>query len=129
MADRVIGRRTIRQHDLVHEGFEIGLVFAKALDIAFFRIAERALRQPLPAPVHGRDREAARPQFARGLVIFLDELRAALEDADRALAARRRRPAREPQIDPVWRLQRAGDHVLGHRIGGDGNEFHWRTCA
>ena len=60
MADRVIGRRTIRQHDLAHEGFEIGLVFAEAFDMALFRIAQRALRQPLPAPVDGRDRKAPR---------------------------------------------------------------------
>ena len=85
---------------------------------------ERALGQALPAPVEGGDGKAARAQLAHGLEIFLDEFGAALEQAHRALAARRRMPARKAQGHAVARLERAGDHVFGHRIGGDGNEIH-----
>ena len=78
----------------------------------------------LPPPVDGRDRKAARAQFAHRLEIFLDEFGAALEQADGALAARRRMPARKAQARRHRCLERAGDNIVGHRIGGDGNEVH-----
>ena len=86
----------------------------------------RSARSDRPWPRQSKrgDGKAARAQVAHGLEIFLDEFGAALEQADRALAAGRRRPARKAQRDAVGRLQRAGDHILGHRIGGDGNEGH-----
>ena len=118
MSNRVDRRRTIRQHDLAHEGFEIGFVFAEAFDVTLVRIAQRPLRKSLPAPVERRHRKAAGAQFARGLVIFLDELGTPLKDADRALAARWRRPAREPQFDAVRRLQSAGDNSSGTGLAG-----------
>ena len=124
MADREDRRRTIRQHDLLHEGFEVVLVFGEIADVTLARIGELALGAALPAPVERRDGKAARAQFAHRLEIFFDELGAALEEADRALAAGRRMPAREAQAHAVARLERAGDDIFGHRIGGNGNEIH-----
>src|SRR5262249_3752530 len=108
----------------VDEGFEIEMVFVEAAYIALARILERALRSALPAPVERRYREAARTQVAHGLEILLDELGSALEQADRALLSRRRRPARIAQLDAVGRLERATNDVLGHWVGGDGDEGH-----
>src|SRR3977135_2739361 len=71
-----------------------------------------------------RAREAAGTQVAHGLEIFLDEFGAALEQANRAPAAWRRGPAREPQRYPVAGLQGSRHDVGWHRIGGNGNEGH-----
>ncbi len=81
------------------------LVFGEVADMAFARIGQRALGQALPAPVERRDRKAARAQLAHRLEIFLDELGAALEQADRPLAARRRMPARKAQLHAVRGLR------------------------
>jgi hypothetical protein len=122
-------RRTIRQHDFAHEGFDVALILREVAHVALERIAQRPLRTALPAPIHGRDREAARAEVAHGLEIFLDEFGAALEQADGALAAGRRRKTREAKTDAVLRLQHARDGIVGHRIGWDGNEGHCESCA
>ena len=106
------------------ESFEIELILVEAAHISFARILERALRHPLPAPIDRGDRKAARAQIAHGLEIFLDELGAALEQADRALAPGRRRPAREAHGYAVAGLEHAGDDVVRHRIGGNGDKVH-----
>src|SRR5207302_3667537 len=93
-------------------------------DIAFARIAQRAIGQSLPAPIERGDRKAAGAQIAHGLEIFLDELGAALKQAYGALAPRRRRPPCEAQRDAVGSLQGSGHHVLGDRIGWDRDEIH-----
>ena len=124
MPDGEDRRRTIRQHDLVHQRLEVALVFGKVADMALARIGQRALGTALTAPVESGDSKAAGAQFTHGLEIFLDELGAALEQAHRALAARRRKPARKAHAHAVAGLERAGDHIFGHRIGGDGNEIH-----
>ena len=90
-------RRTVRKNDLVDEAVEIDLIFIEIAHIAFAWVAQRTVRHPLPAPVERCDREAARTQVPHGLEILLDEFGAALEQAHRTLAARWRRPAREPQ--------------------------------
>ena len=92
--------------------------YCEIAHVAFARIAQRAVRHSLPAPVERGDGEAARAQVAHGLEIFLDELGAALEQADRALAARRRRPARKAQIHPVGRLEGSRDDVSGTGLAG-----------
>ena len=118
MAERVIRRRAVGQHDLLHEGFEVAVVFGEVVDVALARIRQRAVREPLPAPVEDRDREAARARVAHHLEIFLDEFRAARETrtacpcgraADRSArsaAARRPRSSRfrrsRPR-EPDWR--------------------------
>ncbi len=124
MAERENRRRAIRQHDLMHEGFQVGDVLRETADVAFLRIGERAVGQTLPAPVEGRDREAARAQIAHGLEIFFDVFGAALQHDHGALAARRRFPAAKAQRYPVRGLDGAGQPVVGHRIGGNGDEFH-----
>ncbi len=101
-------RRTVGQHDVVDEGFEVDLVVGESPHVALARIAQRALRPALPAPVDRRDREAARAQVAHGLEVFFDELGASLEQADGALAPGRRLPAGEAKLDPVAGLERAG---------------------
>ena len=80
----------------------------------------------LPAPVDHGHRKAAVAQVAHRLEIFLDLLAAAGEDADRALAARRRRPARKAQFGAVGRPDGAGDDVFRNGIGGNRDERHGR---
>jgi hypothetical protein len=124
MADGEDRRRTVGQHDLLHEGLEVVLVFREIADMAFARIAELALGAALPAPIKRGNRKAARAQLAHGLEIFLDEFGAALEQADRALAAGRRMPTREAQADAVAGLDCAGNDIVRHRIGWDRDEIH-----
>src|SRR5260370_29497615 len=76
----------------------------------------------LAAPVDHRDRKAAVAQIAHRLEIFFDLLGTPGEDADGALAARRRRPARKAQFRTVGGLDGAGDDVFRNRIGGNGDE-------
>src|SRR5262249_60431569 len=101
MGEREVRRRTVREHDVMDEGFEIPDVFVEAADVALARVAQCALRAALPAPVESRDREAARPQVADGLEIFLDELGAPLKQADRTFASRRRSPAAVTELESV----------------------------
>src|SRR6185295_15495673 len=82
----------------------------------------------LPAPVDHRHRKAAIAQVAHGLEIFFDLLGAAGENADGALAARRRRPARKAQFGAVGRLDGARDDVLRSRVGWNRNERHGETA-
>src|SRR4051812_49651142 len=117
-------RRTVRKDDVVDEAVEIDLIFIEVAYIAFVWVAQRTVRHPLPAPVEGRDREAARTQIPHGLEILLDEFGAALEQAHRALAARWRVPAREPQRHPVAGLEGSRHNVRRHGIGGGGDEGH-----
>src|SRR6202166_4959263 len=78
--------------------------------------------QRLPAPVDHRHRETAVAQVAHGLEIFLDLLAAPGEDANRALAAGRRRPARKAQFGAIRRLDGAGDDIVRDWIGGNRDE-------
>jgi len=80
--------------------------------------------QTLPAPVDHGDRKAAIAQIAHRLEIFFDRLAAAGEDADRALAPGRRRPARVTQFGAVGGLDGAGDDVFRNRIGGNRDKRH-----
>ena len=127
MRQREIGRRTIRQYHLLHEGLDVHLEIGKAADIALARVAQAARRMALPAPVDHRHRKAAVAQIAHRLEIFLDLLAAPAEDADRALAPGRRRPARKPQLGAIGGLDGARNDVLRNRIGGDGDERHEGT--
>src|SRR5271170_7825623 len=129
MSEREERRRTVRQHDLLHEGFEVEVVFPKAANMALVGVAQPALRQALAPPIHGGDSESARPQVADQFEIFLDELGPPLEDADGALATRRRLPPRIADRHPVRRLQHGGGHALGHRVGGYGNQLHGDAAA
>src|SRR5579884_1861418 len=124
MAEREDRRRAIGQDDLAHDGFEIDGIIGKIADITLASILERALRKSLSAPIKARDRKAARAQIAHTFEIFLDEFGAALQQEDRSFAARGRRPAGDTQPDAVGCLDVIDDHVLWHRIGGNGYEFH-----
>src|ERR1035437_1369184 len=70
--------------------------------------------------------QTALAQVAHRFEIFFDLLAAAGEDADRALAVGRRRPAREAQFRAVGRLDGAGDDVLRNGIGGNRHKRHGR---
>ena len=112
-----MGLRTIRKHHLLHEGLEVDLVLREVFDMALARIRQLPGGMPLPPPVHGRDRKAALAQFADRLEIFLDELAAAAEDADRPFA----RPA-NPSVRSATRSvrcpDRADDGPVGNGIAG-----------
>src|SRR5580700_3404714 len=124
MGERKMRRRTLRQHILLHEGLDVDLVVGEIAHIALARIAQPPRRMALPAPVDHGDREAAIAQVPHRLEIFLDLLAAAGEDADRALAPGRRRPARETQFGAVGGLDGAGDDVFRNRIGGNRDKRH-----
>ena len=124
MGESKIGRRTIRQHHFAHERLEIGVELGKIAHIALVAIAERALRQPLPAPIQDGDGKAAAAQIAHRLEIFLNPFGAAGEKAHGAAAAGRRRKARKAQLYAVGGLEHAGDGAFGNRIGGDRDELH-----
>jgi hypothetical protein len=124
LPEREQRRRAVRKNDLVDEGFEIDLILREIPHVAFARVAQRPVRQALSAPIEGGDGEPAGAQVAHGLEIFLDEFGATLKQADRALAAGRRLPARETQGHAVGGLDGPGDDGVGHRIGGNGNEVH-----
>jgi hypothetical protein len=81
MGERVIRRRTVGQRDLVHETGDVVAIVGKTPHMAFQRIADETPGAPLTAPVKHGDGEAAAPQLANHLEIFLDELGAAREDA------------------------------------------------
>src|SRR5215472_3126291 len=124
LPERKQRRGAVRENDLVDEALEIDLVFGEISYVTLARVAERPLRHALAAPIEGNYRKAAGAQIAHGLEIFLDEFRTPLKQAHRTLAAARRRPARKAQRDPIGRLEGAGDDVVGHRIGGNGDEGH-----
>ena len=98
MRQREIRRRTIRQHHLLHEGFDVDFEVGEIAHIALARIAQAPRRMALPAPVDHRHRKAAVAQVAHGLEIFLDLFAAPGEDADRALAARPAAPSARSAI-------------------------------
>ena len=91
----------------------------KSRDIPLALVAQPMLRQALPAPVHGGDGEAALARVVDHLEVFLDELGAAVEQAQRALASGRRREARKAKLDPVGGPDGSGDRALRDRIRRD----------
>ena len=129
MRQRKDWRRTIRQHDFAQEDFEIDAVIVEVAHIAFAGITQRTLREPLSAPVERGHRKAARAQIAHGLEIFFDEFGTPLEQAHGTLASSRWRPACITQGHAIGRLQGPADHVLGHRIGRDGDERHGLSAS
>ncbi len=74
MRQREMRRRAIRQHHLLHEGFDVHLVIGEIADIALARIAQAPRRVALPAPVDHRHRKTAVAQVTHGLEIFFDLL-------------------------------------------------------
>src|SRR5579859_2039868 len=78
----------------------------------------------LAAPVDGRDRKPSLAQIAHGLEIFFDVLAAPLEDANRALAVGRWRPARKSDFGAVRGLDCPGNGIFRNRVGGNRDERH-----
>ena len=128
MAEREIGRGTIRQHHALHEMGEILFVFGEIADMALELASDEPARSALSAPIEDRDGEAAPSQLAHHLEIFLDELVATGKDADRAAPIlERRAPTRIAQAQAladveIARLGAERDRVLRCR-----DESHW--CA
>jgi hypothetical protein len=129
MADGKERRRAIRQHDLAHQRFEIEIVFGEVAHVAAAAIRQRTVGKALSAPIKDGDGEAARPQIAHGLEIFLDPFAAAGQDAHRAAAAGRRQPAGESQRNPVGRFERARHYAFGNGIRRDRDELHRQRRA
>src|SRR5262249_5433819 len=115
---------TVGQNNFIDECFEVEFVVGKVAHIAFARVAQQPVRQALSAPIEGGNRKTAGAQVAHGLEVLLDEFGPPLEHANGALASRRRRPARESKRDPIAGLDGPADDVLGHRVGGNGDEGH-----
>ena len=126
MGERMEGRRAFRQGDMAHEGVEVAAHNgAKSLDMAEPAVRDQPVGAALAAPVEGRDGKAARPQVAHHLEIFLDELRAAMEQADRAARlARQRRPARRAHGDAVGGADHLDDGAARAGIVGQIEESH-----
>ena len=118
-------RRAIGQHDILHEAGEVALVLPEAADVALARVGQHALRAALAAPVHRRHRKSAPAQVGDDLEVFLDELGAAAEQADRAPPRRARRiPAREPELGPVVAAERSDRNAARNRILGKRHQLH-----
>src|SRR5262249_23826358 len=97
--------------------------------VALAWVAQSPRGMALPAPIDHRNRKAAIAQVAHGLEIFLDLLAAPGEDANRALAAGRRRPARKAQLGTIGGANRAGHHIFGNGICGNRDKRHGRGSA
>ena len=117
-------RLIMRQHDLGHHGFEVGVVLTKALHVSLARVGDRALRETLAAPVECDGGEAAASQFAHGLEIFLNELRPPLKQADGAPVSTLGVPSRKSQRRAVAGLHFAGDGAVRNRIAGGWDQLH-----
>jgi hypothetical protein len=89
------------------------------LDMTRHLIGEQPLRIPLPAPVHCRNRKAAREQIGDGLEVFLDRLAAAGKHTDGSSRLAARRPACEAQGDAIGGGDRAGYGAVRARIASD----------
>src|SRR5262249_39405645 len=121
--------RAIGQHDLLHEGFEIDLVLGEVGNVTLAKVAQHVLGEALPAPIQGRDRKAAQARLLDNLEILFDELGPTIEQAERALAARRRRKPGEAQCKPVRGLDGSGDRALRDRVRRDRDERHAEPSA
>src|SRR5512144_372595 len=124
MSERKDWRRAIGKNNLLDEAVEIDLIFRETAHVALAPIGQRAVRHSLPAPVQCCDCEAASPQVAHSLEIFLDKVRPSLKQANRALAARRWGPPRKTQRYSVGSFQRSRDDIGRHWIGRVRNEAH-----
>src|SRR5690606_29092049 len=83
------------------------------------------LRAALPAPIHRRDGETATAQIGDDLKIFLDELAAPAEEADRSASGTARPvPAREPQLRAVVSREAADGGAARNRVLCQGHQFH-----
>ena len=113
MGEREMRRRAVGQRHVLHEGFEVVVVFLEAVDMAFHAVAQTPFGPALPAPVERGNGEAAAAQVADGLEVLFDGLAAALHQADGAeRLARRRAPAGIAQPDAV-----AGERVANASAG------------
>src|SRR5215831_8862152 len=124
VSQRKNGRRAVRQHHLLHHRLQVGDVVSKISHVPFVAVGKPPIGESLTAPIECCHRKPPRAQVAHRLEIFFDELSTALHDNHGALAARRRCPTGEAQIDPIGGLDRTGHHIVWHRVGGDGDEFH-----
>ena len=124
MSDGEQRRRTIRQHDLAHESFEVGVVFGEVAHETPVAVLKPAIGKSLAAPIQRRYGKSARAQVAHGLEVFFDPFATALKDAHGAAPSCRRLPTRKAQRDAVRRLQAIRDEIIRNRIGGDRDELH-----
>ncbi len=127
MRQRVVGRRTIRQHHLLHEGFDIDLIVRKPADVALARIAQLPRRMPLPAPVDHRHREAALAQLAHHHKILSMHSPRPPKTQTVPLRPPAAASAQKRKFRTVRGLDGATHGVVGNRIGRDGNERHAGT--
>src|SRR5436305_13640962 len=88
-------------------------------------ILDQPVRTALATPVERRHREAPGPQVADHFVIFLDELRTAMEQADRAFRPGcQRRPMRAAQPHAATCAAHFAAAIGGAGMGGWGEAFH-----
>ena len=120
-----VGRRTVGQHDILHEVGEVLIELGEGAHVALVGIGQHAARAALAAPVHGGDAEAAPAQVGHHLEVLLDELAAALEQADgAALGTARRLPAREAQLELAGAVEISSGGAARHRILGKRDQIH-----
>ncbi len=127
VAEREIGRGTIRQHHRLHEMREVFLIFGEIVDVALERVPGEPARSALPPPIEHSHGKAAAAKLAHHLEIFLDELGAPREDADRAAPlAQHRLPAGEAQPQALAHFDEAGRRAERDRVLGCADEIHER---
>src|SRR3954451_4595214 len=126
MREREMRRRTVRQHNLLHEGFDIELVVGKIANVSLAGIAQPARGVTLAAPIDHGHREPPIAQVTDGFEVFFNLLAPAGEHANRSLATGRRRPTCEAQFGAIRRLDHPAYDVLRNRIRRNGDERHER---
>ena len=112
----IIGRGAVREHDFAHELAHIPVELREVLRVAFRRVLEQPRRSALAAPIHGGDRKAAPAQIGNRLKVLLDELGAAMKEANGSEAALRRGiPARIADANSSAGIEGACDGSVRYR--------------
>ena len=117
-------RRAIRQHDLAHECFEVGVELGEVPDIAF--AADRRARDPTgPGRASRGSRRRSRGCADRGRSRNIS--RSIRCGPEKCTPCRGGRPAaqnaRSAASTPSGVFEHASDDVVGNRICRDGDEF------
>ena len=106
MGERIIGRRTIGERDIVHETRDVVLIIGEVPGVTLERILEQPARATLAPPVEHGDGEAPAPELPHHLEIFLYEFGAPRKDTDRAMALLERRwPSGKAQAHAALALE------------------------
>ena len=124
MAERENRRRTIRQHDLAHEGFEIVIVFG---EVAHMALAAVAAGRGRTGPGRASRASPRRSRAHAGRAPSRNTSRSIRCGPGRCTPSRAGRPAAASAHNAATRLprlDRADDVIVRNGIGGDRDKLH-----